>query len=209
MIKANHHYLWRIFFDWYIQRIIKTHFSNFYIDINLSLLPDLPVLVISNHTSWWDGFIIYHMNRIHWKKKFHVMMLEEELSKRKPLSHIGAYSVKKGTRSIINSMNYTVDLLHHKENMVLLFPQGSMFSQFEQPIAFESGLFSILKRINSPIQLVFCVMLTDYGSNKKPTLSLYQTLHTEIVNSHDQLENAYNRFLDQTIKRHRFLNKDI
>lgn len=209
MIKANHHFLWKKFFDVYIQHIIKKQFSKLYVDVNISIHPEFPLLVISNHSSWWDGFIIYQMNRYQWKKKFHVMMLEDELSQRKPLSYIGAYSVKKGTRSIINSMNYTVELMEEKDNMVLLFPQGSMFSQFDYPIEFESGLFSILKRINSPIQLVFCVMLTDYGPNKKPILSLYQTLYDEKIQSHDQLENAYNRFLDQTMKRHRFLNKGI
>ncbi len=54
------------------------------------------------------------------------MMLEEQLRKRMYLNKSGGYSVRKGSRSILKSLDYTAELLKEKKSLVLMFPQGKI-----------------------------------------------------------------------------------
>lgn len=131
------------------------------------------VLLIANHFSWWDGFIQYRLNREVFKKKFFVMMREDQLIKNRLLNQGGAFSVRKGSRHAVQSLRYTVRLLADPQNLVLLFPQGEIQSLYTAPFRFQKGLGFILKRAPENIQLIFNVNLIDYLSDKRPSLSVY------------------------------------
>ena len=69
----------------------------------LNLLVDfndrnLPVLLISNHISWWDGFWAMYINLKVLKRKFHFMMLEEQLRKYWFFNYTGGFSVNKKSK---------------------------------------------------------------------------------------------------------------
>jgi hypothetical protein len=132
-----------------------------------------PVLLISNHFSWWDGFIQAVLNRRFFGRKMYFMMLEEELRKRLFLRKAGAFSVARGTRGIVDSLQFSVDLLGKSENLLLLFPQGKIQSMHIRQIRLEKGLDFILKRMGENGQVVFNVNLVDYFSFKKPVLNIY------------------------------------
>ncbi len=109
IIKSRH----RLFFTWFFRiysiQMIRWHFRK--VTINGEFQDrGLPVMLIGNHFSWWDGFIANFLNIKVFHRKFHVMMLEEQLNSRRFLNKAGAYSIKKGSRSVIESMQYTVEL---------------------------------------------------------------------------------------------------
>ncbi len=160
MIKARHHPLLYPFFKWYGLLMIKMHFKSIKIIGNYRKR-DLPVLIISNHFSWWDGFFISALNMKKIHKKFHVMMLEQQLSKCWFFRYTGAYSIKKNSKSVISSLNYTVELLQKPENMVAFFPQGKFESVYVQPLVFQRGISWILKNLNYDVQLLFVANLTE------------------------------------------------
>lgn len=201
MIKAQHHLLYVSFFRFYTKWMIRRHFhcvilKGEFIDL------DLPVLLIGNHFGWWDGFIANLLNNYVFKRKIHIMMLEDQLSSRMFLNKAGAYSIKKGSRSIFESLTYTIQLLERKENLVVLYPQGEFESQYRRPVRFEKGIERIMKGAGPRIHLVFYAALADYFSHRKPSLSIYlKEVRLEIAPDARELECAYNEFLEGCVTR--------
>jgi len=172
MIKANHTFWGEMFFKYYSKIKLEKHFHKIQFigdieDLNQS------ILIVSNHFSWWDGFIQLQLNNKFFKRKFHVMMLEEQLNKFMILNKGGAFSVQKNSRDIINSLNYSVEILSNKKNLLLMFPQGEIQSIYTNNYIFGNGLNYLLKNKKTDIQLIFNVNLLDYFSESKPTLSVY------------------------------------
>jgi len=160
----------------------------------------LSVLMIGNHFSWWDGFIanLININILH--RKFHVMMLEEQLAVRKFLNKAGAYSIKKGGRSAVASLQYTAELLQENGNLVVLYPQGEFQSLYTRQIKFEKGIQIIASQVKKEYHLLFYAALVDYFSDKKPFLNIYyREVSLELALNAGELESAYNRFLDECI----------
>lgn len=172
MIKAKHTRLGRIFFSYYSKWKLKNHFKAIRF---VGHFDDegLPILLIANHFSWWDGFIQLQLNERFMHRKFHVMMLEEQLKKFMILNKAGAFSVQKNSRDLIRSLQYSLDLLADKNNLLLIFPQGEIQSSHTDYLFFESGLEYLLKHTENHIQLIFNINLTDYFSDKKPALTIY------------------------------------
>ncbi|MFP4526521.1 MAG: hypothetical protein ACLFNL_09025, partial [Bacteroidales bacterium] len=113
MITAMHHSWYERFFRFYSRFMLSNHFRR--IIINGSYTEkNRPVMLIGNHFSWWDGFIANYLNMVVFKKRFHIMMLEEQLKPRMFLNKAGAYSIKKQTRDVVNTLNYTVELMKDK-----------------------------------------------------------------------------------------------
>lgn len=194
MIKANHSYLGEMFFKYYSKIKLDKHFHNIRFVGDIEDL-DQAVLVISNHFSWWDGFIQLQLNNRFFKRKFHVMMLEEQLNKFMILNKGGAFSVQKNSREIINSLNYSVEILSDKKNLLLMFPQGEIQSIYTDNFIFGNGLNYLLKNKKVDIQLIFNINLVDYFSESKPTLSIYFKTFTISSNTDlMQIEAAFNKF---------------
>jgi 1-acyl-sn-glycerol-3-phosphate acyltransferase len=134
---------------------------------------NLPVLLVTNHNSWWDGFWVQYINIQIFKRKFHFMMLEEQLRKFWFFNYTGGFSVRKNSKSIIETLDYTRQLLTNKNNLVLMYPQGEIQSMHEPVFKFERGIEHILRKMENPVQVVFMVSLVDYFSNPNPGLFLY------------------------------------
>jgi 1-acyl-sn-glycerol-3-phosphate acyltransferase len=175
--------------------MIRSHFSRVRIISEIKASSN-PVLMIGNHFSWWDGFIACYINREVFRKKLHIMMLEEQLRPRMFLNKAGAYSIKRGSRDALSSLNYTSNLLGQAENLVIIYPQGEFQSVYQYPVAFEKGIEFIAERIKREIQLVFYAALIDYFSERKPSLTIYlKQVPQSLAGSAPDLESAYNDFL--------------
>jgi 1-acyl-sn-glycerol-3-phosphate acyltransferase len=198
MIKARHKpfYVW--LFNQYTRIMLKKHFHE--ININSNVRPrNIATVIIANHFSWWDGFFVVHINYIMFHKRFHVMMLEEQLKKHRILSKAGAFSVTKKKKSVLESIDYCISLLDDPENLLLFYPQGEIQSSYHFPLKFEKGLLKILDGTNREFQLVFLVVLTDYFSNKRPVLNLNMTEFSGPF-THSEIEKAFNNFMMECIK---------
>lgn len=172
MIKANHTFTGQLISRFFAGYRLDKAFRHIYI-VGDNLDNHLPVLMIANHFSWWDGFIQYRLNRQIYKRKLHVMMLEEQLSRHPILTQCGVFSIRKHSREIIESLNYCIELLEDKNNLVLLFPQGKIESIYTSSFIFEKGLSYIFKHLQNEVQLIFNVNLINYFSEKKPSLYIY------------------------------------
>jgi len=196
--KASHHRVIYPFLQLYSLWKIKINFHRVFVSGDFEE-KGLPVLLISNHISWWDGFWVVYLNIKLFHRKFYFMMLEEELRKRMYLNKSGGYSVRKGARSILKSLDYTVELLKDKKSLVLMFPQGKIESIHNQRISFEKGIEYVLKKVGWKVQVIFLVNLIDYFSNPRPGLYMYLREYNGTDFTSETLQNEFNRFHSECI----------
>ncbi len=195
ILKARHHFIIHPFFKAYTLWKMSRHFSR--VELTNSLpISDKPVLLLSNHTSWWDGFWVMWVNLKVLRRKFHFMMLEDQLRKHWFFNHTGGFSVSKNHRSLLETLAYTRELLSDPQHMVLMFPQGSIQSVHEHEIRFQKGVERILADRFDKVQVVFQVNLTDYFSQEKPSLWIgLQEYRGESFRLND-INAAYQAFFD-------------
>lgn len=158
-----------------------------------------PVLLIANHISWWDGIWALYVNERIFNRKFHFMMLEEQLRKHWYFQYTGGYSVRKNSRSIIETIEYSAELLNDPSNLVLMFPQGNIKSMYHSSFIFEKGIEKILNRTSKPVQIIFMASFIDYLSSPKPALFLYVSEYRNNNNGHG-MEKSYNSFYHDCLK---------
>jgi 1-acyl-sn-glycerol-3-phosphate acyltransferase len=199
IITAKHHFFYYTYFKlYYAKWKIKRNFHNVIFSGDFHE-KNLPLLLIANHVSWWDGIWAMYLNLNYFNRKFHFMMLEEQLKKNPVCNYVGGYSIKKGSRSMVESMQYTAELLADKKNMVLIFPQGEIQSLYNQSILFEKGLEHIVKKIRGNVQIIFMAGLVDYFSNPKPDLYIYFKEYLLTDTELQQIQHDYNAFYTRCI----------
>ena len=135
------------------------------------------------------------------------MMLEDQLKKLTHPNLVWGYSVQKGSRSAIESINYTVELLRDPANVVLLFPQGKIESVYTYPIKFEGGVKHILKK-SGEVQILFMANLTDYFSDRKPGLFIYLSEFIQNQSDESSVQEAYNNFYKTCIRENALKSTD-
>ncbi len=160
----------------------------------------MPILLISNHISWWDGFWAMYINLKVLNRKYHFMMLEDQLRKYWFFNYTGGFSVNKKSKSIIETIRYTSELLDNKENMVLIFPQGEIQTMHSQNMVFEKGLDPILKNKEGKVQIVFLANLVDYFSSPKPGIYFYIQEYNDLVFDSETIQYQYNEFYRRSIE---------
>jgi len=194
ILKAKHNFLIYPFFKRYSVWIMKKHFGVIQV---LGQFQDkkLPVLLISNHISWWDGFWSMYLNVEVFKRKFHFMMLEDQLRRFWFFNYTGGFSINKKSKSVLESLDYTSELLSDSNNMVLIFPQGEITTMHQQNINFENGMVRVLKNKEN-YQVIFQVNLVDYFSSKKPGIYLYIEDYDNTVSGRS-VQDSYHAFYQQ------------
>jgi hypothetical protein len=153
---------------------------------------------VANHFSWWDGFLLYHLNKILFKKAFHIMVLDETIQKAGFMKYFGAFPIKKNSKQVIASLNYAAQLLDDPDNMVVIFPQGKLYSNFVDEVKFEKGLSKIITS-QANFQYVLAATFIENFEHKKP--SVYIGLKTMDKNEIDgliQLQTAYQQHYQST-----------
>ncbi|MGC9150848.1 MAG: lysophospholipid acyltransferase family protein [Microbacter sp.] len=198
MIKAKHP-LYPLF-KWLMRLLLKRHFH----DVSLEgefVDRGTAVLVIANHVSWWDGFWVEYLNQQRLHRRLHFMMLEEQLRKHWYFQYTGGFSVRKHSREVLQSMDYTLALLQRNDHVVLLFPQGEIQSAYLERFRFQKGIQYILNRCPADTQVLFVANLTDYFSDIKPTLFVYFQSYSVADLKKLGPEAAYNLFYTNSVNR--------
>lgn len=209
MISAEHKKWADRIFRYYLNGLFKRHFYAIYLVNHLpDLDPQKPLLLIPNHSSWWDGFFVYLLNKKCLHRKVYLMMLEEQLKENRFFRFLGAYSIKSDTyKDVKDSVQYTIDILNRKEKhtLVCFFPQGELQPWHTRPIVFKRGLEFILKRIKTGINLCFLGIRIEFLGEQRPEVFM-QFSPVKKINNHghyspSELESEFNVFLDQLEKK--------
>ncbi|MRX73503.1 acyl-phosphate glycerol 3-phosphate acyltransferase [Bacillus lacus] len=164
MITANKKPWFEKLFYQYNRQLMKRHFHS----ISLQTPDTLPehALVCINHSSWWDGLILFHLNQRILKQDMYAMMHEHGLKKHPFFRKIGAFSVDRNyPRKILQSIKYASELLHSGKT-VALFPQGEEMHLETRPLTFMPGAVKLLEE-NPSVPLLPVVFYYSFGHFQK------------------------------------------
>jgi chlorobactene lauroyltransferase len=174
MIEAKHTKWAAIIFDIYIKRLLKKSFYNIELfgsppEYN----PEYPVILAPNHSTWWDGFFVYLINALYFKKNFYIMVKEKQLAKYKFFTKLGAFSVEQQSpKKIIQSLNYAVDLLNNEQgnSIFTIFPQGEMLPNNIRPLQFNKGIAKISQMYGKPLNIIPVAMKVELLAEQRPSV---------------------------------------
>lgn len=186
-------------YSWYINYILKKDFSAFNYN-QLTIKEDEAVLLLANRFSWWDGFMLFQLNKKVFKKQFHALVTTDDYEKLNYLKYFGGFAPQKKGKDVLETLMYAGSLLNDPRNLVLIFPQGKIKSAHVNSIAFEKGVMQIVNASKKKFQTVFSVILIDYFNNKKPQAKAYlASWQAEEYISLQLLKSEYNKHYDNAI----------
>lgn len=188
-------------FSVYNRNLIKRRFHSFNVENINSLFQrdrEIPLIIYANHSSWWDGLILYEIWRTAKIDGF-VMMEEKQLEDLQLFRKLGAFSVvRENPREAVKSINYAVDLLKNKANRaVLIFPQGEIKPNDARPLGFYNGIARIVEKTTNcnvlPVALKY-----EFLNEFKP--EIYVKIGEIQKNSKNETQNSRELSKDYEIK---------
>ncbi len=107
----------------------------------------LPLLVIANHPSWWDGYLALLLSR-HYGVRRYLMMDAAQLKRYGFFAWAGCFGVERGdARDVARSIAYAAALLRQEERTwVWLFPQAEITPPQARPLSVHGGAAHVLRR---------------------------------------------------------------
>jgi len=163
-------------FHRYLRYLVKKRFHALHVLGELPQIPqDTPILLLPNHSTWWDGFFPYLLNDMVWNREFFVMMLEHRLREFWFFRFVGAFSInQQSPKGIVESLDYTVSLLQGNK-VVILFPQGELAGYGKRPLGYNRGVERVLRKCAEAkrrIAIVPLGMRCEFLSDEKPHVFL-------------------------------------
>ena len=186
-------------YAWYFGYIFKKDFSKLSYT-KLAIKDDEAVLVLANRFSWWDGFMLFQLNKKVFKKQFNVLVTSSDYQQIKYLKYFGAFAPESKGKDVMSTLQYAGALLDDPKNLVLIFPQGKIRSSHSRSISFEKGVIQVINASKKKFQVVFSVILTDYLNKQKPEAEAYLTnWQAEEYISLQLLKSEFNKHYDNAI----------
>lgn len=186
-------------YTWYFSYILKKDFSGLNYN-ELTVNYDEAVLILANRFSWWDGFMLFQLNKKLFKKKFHVLVTSNDYQSINYLKYFGAFAPENKGKDVITTFQYAGNLLDDPRNLVLIFPQGKIRSSHTATVNFEKGVLQVINASKKKFQIVFSVILTDYFNHRKPDAQAYLiNWQAEEYISLQLLKSEYNKHYDNSI----------
>lgn len=130
------------------------------------------VLLVSNHTSWWDPLVALHVATHLLGKAGHAMMDAKNLRRLPFFGLVGGFGVELGKPDDgAQVIEYAAELLQTPENLVWVFPQGAERPIHERPLGFRRGSGEIA-RLAPQARVLPLGLWYEFGGVEKPTLWL-------------------------------------
>lgn len=174
MIKARHSFWADQLFRRYVTRLLKRHFCRFHLlGERPSPDPAYPLLLLPNHSSWWDGFWVYLLNRKLFQRPFYVMMLERELRKYPFFARIGAFGIDPhNPKGILHALRYTGEVIRaphaRGKPLVCIFPQGELRPWARRPLNYKRGIDWIIEKYTGKINVIPLAIRAEHLGQQYP-----------------------------------------
>ena len=135
------------------------------------LASDEPLLLVANHVSWWDGFLLRELRRCLGRDASHYsVMLSRELQKHPVLGGIGAVGIEPGAAASLRAL--LRDLSAWREECpamsVSFFPQGRIWPAHRRPLGFQRGVEGIA-RVLLPVTVLPVAIHVEPLTGSRPT----------------------------------------
>ena len=138
------------FRPWMRSRIARVNIAGLPSDVPASL----PIVLIANHVSWWDGFLLMEVRRVlRPSAPFHTIMLESQLSKSPFLRRIGAIGIDPSSPASIRGaiVELKARVNERPDSVVFYFPQGRIWPSHRRPLGFKSGIERFLEAMDESV----------------------------------------------------------
>lgn len=140
-----------VFLPWMRRRLDGVHVSGVE---DARWVPRLPILLVANHPSWWDGFLLREVHRrLRPDAPFHVVMTERELRRHRLFQWMGAVPLpagRLGARSLVRDLSRRID--DRPDAVLGFFPQGRIWPS-HKPLSFRPGAAWLAERL-APVVVV-------------------------------------------------------
>ena len=175
MIPANKSALFSRVFAWDCERRLRRSFEAVYGAGIGSLGESLqrgPVLVVTNHTAWWDALLAIFVSVRVLRADAYAMMDAANLARFPFFAKVGAFGVDladpaDGARAI----RHAAKLLAAGRRLVWVFPQGREVPVTVRPVAFRPGSAEIA-RVARGAAVVAGAIRYEMGATARPTVWL-------------------------------------
>lgn len=153
-----------------------------------SVPDDCAVLLLPNHSTWWDGFFPYLANEQLFQRPFFIMMLEHRLREFWFFRKLGAFSINQDSpKAIAESLDFTASLLGNHADMqgskramrvqtkppiVVFFAQGEIRAWHARPLGYTRGVEWLMKKCREPLVILPLAMRCEFLGEEKPAVFL-------------------------------------
>lgn len=117
---------------------------------------DVPVLFVSNHVSWWDGFLLRALQRrIRPDAPLFTVMLERELRPRPWFRLLGCVGLDPSNRDSWKRAREAITAAASRDPTacIAFFPQGRIRTAQARPLGFRPGVAKLAAAL-APVQVV-------------------------------------------------------
>jgi 1-acyl-sn-glycerol-3-phosphate acyltransferase len=130
-----------------------------------------PLLLVANHTSWWDGFLLRQVHRrLRPTAPLYTVMRQDQLRRHRFLRLLGALPLEPGSAaSGLRLMRTLRQARRHSPTLVLsFFPQGRIYPSWKRPLGFRRGI-ATLSRLLAPLTVLPLGLHIEALGNERPT----------------------------------------
>jgi 1-acyl-sn-glycerol-3-phosphate acyltransferase len=120
------------------------------VGLPLDLPRDRPLLLVANHTSWWDGFLMRDVHAaLRPRRPIYTVMTEHELQRHRFLRLLGAVPLRPGSPSsllrLLRTLRHAVE--REPDATIVFFPQGRIWPSTRRPLGFQRGVDLLLRQL--------------------------------------------------------------
>ncbi|WP_044336569.1 lysophospholipid acyltransferase family protein [Rossellomorea aquimaris] len=154
----------------YLTYQLKKHFYRVWIDDRREAgKSSSGHLILANHSSWWDGLMVFYLNHYVVKEDSYAMMSQKGMEDFSFFRKIGAFSVNPDSpKDLVTSLKFAEKCLQEKKT-VWIFPQGKEEHLEKRPISFMSGP-SFLSERNPEISVSLVTFYYTFRHDQRPEL---------------------------------------
>ncbi len=150
-------------FAWYTRRYLRRHFHSLRVSraSALPVKPDQPLVIYSNHASWWDPLVALLLAKEFLPgQNVFVPIDAVALERYGFFKRLGAFGVEQGTRRGAGQfLRRARTILQQPENTLWLTPQSRFADARERPVSFKAGIGHLPKQVG---QLCFVPVAIEY-----------------------------------------------
>lgn len=159
-----------------------------------------PIVLVANHVSWWDGFLLRAVQRaLRPRAELRTIALERELARHPFLRRIGAIGIDPTSPASIRHALRTVEQLRSDDLVLGYFPQGRIEPSHARPLAFHRGIDLVLDAI-APASVVPVALHVEPLARFAPTafIAIGAPLDAAATN-HVELERCVTQLVDDVL----------
>ena len=153
----------------FLYRQFKKHFYRIYLDDQRKNVTAGPKLYLMNHSSWWDGLLIFYLNQTVMKEDSYALMSEKGLEDFPFFGKIGAFAVDPSSpKELMKSLKLSQRLLQEGKSL-WVFPQGKEEHIEKRPIMYMNGPAYLHERVDN-LQIVQIAAYYTFRHDQRPEL---------------------------------------